>query len=279
MSINNSELKSLLADCVTPERALLLGEIADYLTTLGLAGHELAVSSVFARFDNSDISQSIMEIERALYTELDALLRNHGVLMTGDSLQDTFTVVKALYGIENYGDPMSLWDVVNDDSQTTETMVAELAEFFEDIVPDILMDNIAEVKYSLIDRIKEVLSTKLATLSVDGPETLTDEYPLYEIARRRLRSFMDKDREDFFVYQQIKNGVPLALPFEHYVERAHTVLGELEGASLLRQLLAMANASDLSSEQFEPAIKEQLLVYGTSPDVVTKMTIDLERLL
>jgi hypothetical protein len=220
-----------------------------------------------------------MEIERALYNGLDSLLRSHGVLMTGDKLQDTFTVVKTLYGIENYGDPTSLWDVVNDDSQTTEAMLAELAEFFEDITPDILMDSIAEVKHSLIDRIRETLTTNIAALPVDGAETLTDEYPIHEVARRRLRTFMGADREWFIVYQQIKTGIPLALPFEQYIERGHTALSELAGESLLRQIVAMANASDLPSEHFETQIKEQLLVYGTNPEIVTKLSIGLEHLL
>ena len=279
MSINNSELKRLLSECVTSERGLLLGEIADFLTALGAAGHELAISSVFSRFDNSDISQSLMEIERALYTGLDGLLCNHGVLMTADSLQDTFTVVKTLYGIENYGDPTSLWDVVNDDSQTTEAMLAELAEFFDEVVPDILMDSIVEVKHSLIDRIREILTANISALPVDGVESLTDEYPVHEVARRRLRTFMGADRESFIVYQQIKSGVPLALPFEQYIERGHTALSELAGETLLRQIVAMANASDLPSEQFESEIKEQLLVYGTNPDIVTQLSIGLEHLL
>lgn len=257
MTIHNSELKDLLNDLTTPERAGMLGEIADFLTTLGTAKHELAIESVMSRYDDENFSQSIADIETSLRSSLDDILCEHGVMVSDTDLFAMFRVVEALFAIPNYGDPRALLDIIEDDTQTPEAMLSDIVTYFTDMDGDNILATIAEVKQALIEKIRSVLQDNLNVET----DTIEDIARKTMIRNRFKMHFADGLADTTLVKLLINDGYGIALEPDTYIEACHDQLKTMGSLEVVKQLSAIVLLSDVDDTDLLTTVQTHLPTY------------------
>jgi hypothetical protein len=258
MTTLNPEMKSILIDLVTIERADLLGDVMDFLTGVGSEVHDHAFQSILGRYDVMDPSALISEIELTLSEITDNMLTQHGVLMIDGDLKARLDILTTLYGIPRYGDPQAILDIVNDDSDSAESRLADLTTLFtENEVGDEILNSIVEVKYSLLDLIKETVER---VADIDAPTILTDHMPAATLCRNAFKVFItNHDGKGLLVTELIRRGFGFALDFEVYLASCFDTIAELETPeAAVKELVAIAIASNLTLEEYSSVISEHM---------------------
>lgn len=279
MSIQNPVLKQFLNLCVTPERSDALSEVADFLSEIGDETHHFAIESILSRFDNEEPSQVVMDIQQCLMDIISDQLMIHGVLIGDYDLLELTAVLRCILQLPNYGDPQELLDVL-DSADTPECALAELTERFSFYHWVDVVHVIAEVKYSLIESMREVLQKNVyLQISTNGSlpttESINIEYALQE-RRNRLRVFVEDNANDYIVIAQVRSGMALNEPLSYYVEAAHAKLQALGPEDCTQQLIAMAYASNLPAEDIQDAVHEYLEEFMGNISQMTKANFALE---
>jgi hypothetical protein len=273
----NPVLKQFLNMMCTPERADMLSDIADYLTELGDDTHEFAVNNILARFDNEDPSVSVADVEGSLRTIVADLLQSHGVLLNDLDLPYIAGLLKTIMGIPMYGDPVSLLKIVESDSPP-ECMLAEMTEYFTEYDWTSVCMVIGEVKYTLIEEIREVLKKNIDSMTVNDAMSLDQaeaQFHALEEIRNRTRVVIG-ERTDTILQNMLKEGIPLGLEIDHYIDECRSQLETLEPEDLANELIVLVYGSNTDGGLIQETIKEQLDAIVGNSGLMTKATIAVE---
>lgn len=260
MPILNPEIKRVLEDCVSPERGDLLGDIVDFLTEIGNETHDFAFQAILSRYDSLDPAMLIAEIETTLEEITDNLLTQHDILMVDHELKPRHDLLVTLYGIPRYGDPQSIIDIIDADTESAESRMADLTTLFtENEVGEEILEAIVEVKYELLDVIREMAIKALDDSTDISDAALVDEFPQVQIIRQRFIDFTKKNTKTFAVTELIRQGYGFGLDYDLYLERTFEVLRSIPSpVDVVKELYAIALASSLDSTDFIPTIEEHI---------------------
>lgn len=251
--------KTLLA-FTTPEYAIILNDAYDLLTDLNYTEHTTAINNILMLVDTVDNSSTLSIIETTLVDFLDDYLAQHEILLLDIPINEYLPFAEMLANFDNYGDPITIMDIVNA-GESPEAIVAELLPLFTLVDKDEYLLKIDSVSDSLIDKITEIMQIKASQLISEGylAESSEDNGRL-DIIRERTRAHLQAIPGSFIKYV-IADGSPLAMMPEDYVLGNESILASMSFVQLNDSLLGICLASDINDT------------------TISKYTLDLARII
>lgn len=237
--------KTLLA-FTTPEYAIILNDAYDLLTDLNYTEHTTAINNILMLVDTVDNSSTLSIIETTLVDFLDDYLAQHEILLLDVPINEYLPFAEMLANFDNYGDPITIMDIVNA-GESPEAIVAELLPLFTLVDKDEYLLKIDSVSDSLIDKITEIMQIRASQLISEGylAESSEDNVRL-DVIRERTRAHLQSIPDSFIKYA-IADGSPLAMMPEDYVLGNESILATMPFVQLNDSLLGICLASDIDA--------------------------------
>lgn len=266
--------QQFIAENTSAELSSLLTHAYDVLITLGSPGLDDSLEEIIMLDDTVDVGVSITRITHLLRDLQQDMLRKHDIsLVDNVELSQTSNLLSGILALSDYEDMPKIYQIANSDQDPIE-IFAELMELFTPYQADNLVMSLEDVGISLIKRVRELAGTR-------EEELITDEERM-ERAKYvgKVNQFCHYTRSRHYqLVQLLESGWSVGYP---YVVYADTIGRGFEGIvpdQIAKEMVIMALASSDGSSNPLGVIKPNLERYIASINVITKVDIEVTRLL
>lgn len=239
----------------TPEYASILNEAFDTLSNLNYTEHSSIIKNDLMLIENYDGPAFLSIVENTLIDFLDDYLSQHDILLLSDKIADYLPFVEMLSNFDNYGDPVTIMDIV-EAGESPEDIIAELIPLFTLVDKETALTQIESVSDSLIEKIVEITQFKANQLIADGWLSEDNgEDTILDAIRMRLKQHIVV-YPNSLIKSIIADGAPLGMAPKDYIEDLEPLLKTMAFEELKITLLGICNAADISANTFNTTIKE-----------------------
>jgi hypothetical protein len=268
-------LQTYLDDAATPEMRDSLVAAHNTLERVGLSNYEQGFEELLmidGDTDHGGTIDSICELTKQLLFQA---LKQHTVLLTTEATVDTAVMfVNGILDLQDYSDIHTVYNIANQPG-LPEEVFAELMRLVTPKNTDELLYEIQSVNALLIDRVKEMASP----LSGEDPDTdhlIWEQKHITYLNRFLILAGTDQ----LHVIKAIKeDGLNVGYPFAVYIKLLGRDLENMSPAQAARELLAMAYISSDGMETPQIVIKANVDNYISHIDAITKIDIEIGKLL
>lgn len=268
-----NDLEAYLEASTTPELRDLILDACEVLTNAGVDNHLFLLRNVMGEAENGDFDLVYGGIVGTLVPLLRHNLGEFGIKLVEEvELPVLVSMFEALNTIEDWDDPDTL-NALSEAPEGNEEALADILEVVGDMTSSDYLMVLESVSEDLMKRIGEITTRYNA-----GPQPAVE---LVERARKRLRELFDKDHygEDSLFVQRLVDGLRLGLDFHPTVEPLLPQIAELEPDAMARELVALAYASSLPTEEVLPALNQLKESFTLSITDLIRLDGEIKRLL
>lgn len=267
-------LEFYLKTSASPEVADAVTKACELFEDYDLPGYQDVYTDLLMSSDNADfndlntnIISLTIELQRAVLEQLLILVDSDFTIQQGNLLLESMSRIEASDFNEEI---ISLCDDSDYDNSLCEILSLVSGVSTESFYP--LIENIDQC---VIDRIKMVCQQN----SVNDTISPIDTVHVRQVINRLIRYKNFVDNKPLFIYDSIKNGQLVDLPFKAYYDEMPEVFWSLQPQEKAIQLIAgVLVSSDVNSNP-KKFITEQLSRTMTSIDHITPIIVAFDSIL
>ncbi len=271
-----TKLENLLQQWVDPIKATPI--VRGFETLRAYDRHDawMEISKYLDHGIDAPVSDSLLYIESCLTIELDIVFNQLGIVCGGD-INFKCVVLEGLHILEDINEPDAVVAITQDFTDPVMAL-CELLELATTVSWSEFFSHITHVPPRQIERIGS-LYTGLVEDEIYG------QLPVFESNDKekaiRLTKYMDVHNHTMVV-TSVMNGRPLGTPMYVLLNDHKVSLGNLEPSDPSQaalEIMGLCLLGDIPKEKFQIAVKEVPETIYTSIDFITRLNVELDRLI
>lgn len=251
------------------ERAFDLFQQINFLETLDYFQEIMNLS------DDRDIEDTTDLLNEALYTQLEVVLKQHGVFIQKETpISVMLDIIENLIGIENSQEQEQI-SIIYQSSSSDEEKLAEILELNGVQSSEYYLEYIERINPGLVRKIGSLFSTYQPSYNVDN-NNIGNKVLL-------IKKLYSKNK-DSSIYQKLNEGLKFNMQYQFYLDLFWPIISEQNPENLARDLIGIAviscdqfsNVLAITSKSVGEAMSDIDLI-GRINDSATKLFIELNQ--
>lgn len=262
--------KAHLEALATPDQRDMLIEAVEVIYQAGYERIDYILDQEMAVQDNLGNDFAFSVADQIVRPTFDLVFSEFGVEVYNTAPIPLLTrMLQCLHGLDNFDDIDALVNLVQADESPEEILAEIITHTTEGTAEDIL-EHLAAVRPSLIERMQDILIT--AQIEQDDPGQYPD-MTLRLQARDRLRQFLSATPTATWIRTQMEQGLILGLPypslFQTYQEHL-SGLWDTDMNQTLTDLVCLVLASDAAQDAIDGHVRQFISDYAADMDQSTQ---------
>ena len=263
-----------IVENTTPELQVAITNAYAILVTMGAPTLDDSVEELIMLDSTVETGVTVTRIVELMQDLQHDMLRQHEVrLVEGVSLAVTTNLLQGILSLQEYEDMGRLYQITTADQDATETF-AQAMELVTPYNADNLSISLESVGGSLIRRMREMAGTR-------EEELVTDEERIERAGYvSKINQFCHYTRSRHYrMVTLLQSGWSVGYPYTTYADNVGREFEGILPEQIAKEMILMALASNDGTKNPRAVIKPNLERYIASMNVITKVDIEVTRLL
>jgi len=266
--------RQFIVENTTPELMVSIQNAHEILVTMGSPNLDDSLEELIMLDHTVETGVTITRIVNLLRDlQQDMLVKHEIQVIENSPLSLTSNLLRGILDVQDYEDMESVYRITTTDQDTTETF-AEVMALVTPYNPDNLTVSLESVGASFVRRLREMAGTR-------DEELVTDEERI-ERAKyvSRINQFCNYTRSRHYrLISLLESGWSVGYPYVTYADNMGREFEGIIAEQIAKEMIIMALASVDGAKNPRMVIKQHLERYIASINVITKVDIEVSRLL
>lgn len=267
-------IQQFVRDNTTPELAQSINDAYTVLLAMGADNLNAPLEEIVMLDDVSDAHSAIGKMVTLLKEAQEDLLTSHEITLNDDTSLETRTLfLRGLLTLPEYEDVSTIGQVLAIEQERAETL-SQLLSLVTAKTTDELLAYVTDVGQSLLTRLGELTGVQEGEIITEEERT-EREHHLHLINR-----FCHYTRSrQYHLIELLANGMAVGYPYTVYADLVGREFEGIVAEQIAKEMLLMALASSDGCKNPRTVIKPNMERYIASMNVITRVDIELNRLL
>lgn len=255
------ELRIFLQNITTPENTQNIINACEILSQAGYISHDSEIDTVLSNIKSSDSNKVLQDLYAVTEDFLLDAVNTYGIIVTEETnIQILTKILEGLLILEDYGDPETLVNYLNQEISSEEILCEVLGEVTS-LYTEHFLPHIQSVDVELIDNSKRYMEERLE-------ESEAKDLTLQRDRFKKFRAIYN----DSFAEHALREGCTLAMPLDTLILNFNEQLSLLENnpEKLAYEILSLYLISENDNTNIMGLVGEILEDYAKDINTVTK---------
>jgi hypothetical protein len=266
--------RQFIVDNTTPELMVVITNAHEVLTTLGRTDIDDSLEELIMLDSTVEAGETVNEIVNRLRDCQQDMLRQHEVHVIDTApLALSTHLLRGILAMQDYEDMEAIYRITTSDQDPIDTF-AEAMALLTPYNTENLVVSLEEVGTSLVRRMREMAGTRDEELVTDEERVERAKYV------SRINQFCHYTRSRHYrLMTLLQSGWSVGYPYVTYADNMGRDFEGILPDQIAKEMIVMALASVDGANNPRIVIKQHLERYIASINVITKVDIEVSRLL